>query len=144
MAELKYLLEQAELDINRKERRIKLLEQAILKLGGTIPEDKTTSSPMKTSSKKQADSPSKIKTLEKSNTASESKLDDEQNQSDDESSDDIDEKYVLDCASNTDADTEFTSLTKKSDTFETKSEIDNISDTLKIFEDVTKNRKNYN
>ena len=138
VAELKYLLEQAELDINCKERRIKVLEQTIIKLGGTVPENKTsTSSPKKTSSEEeQKNSPSEKKTLEKSKTASESKLDNEQNQSDDESSDDIDEEYVLDGASNIDTDTEFTSLTKKSDTFEMKSEIDNISDTLKIFENV--------
>ena len=142
VAELKYLLEQAENDINRKEKRIKLLEQTIIKLGGTIPEDKSTGSLAKESPSKQdpsteeASSPPSKKRTERSNTVDDVKLESEQLRSDDETSEEVDEEYILDSVSNTD--TEESSITKKSNTFEMKSEIDSISDTLKIFENVTK------
>jgi kinesin family member 5 len=150
VAELKMLLEEAEKEIERKDRRIKNLEKIIAGLGGTVPEDKDVYVP-----RKKEESPSrtrdklkdfddleeanaKIDALEVlSNESSDAEYSDNEDERDTDLIEDDDAEELDEVPSDLGTDISDKGK-KKTHKPKQKSEIDTINETFAMLEDAAK------
>jgi len=139
IAELKHLLEEAERAVERKDRRIRVLEECIKKLGGVIPEDKDAPP----STREEKEIVSATTDYDDHEDEANAKID-ALGSSDDEFSDEGDDivgegDQEFDILSK--SDTAKSDIPRRKPHSKKKSEIETISDTLKIFQKVAKETK---
>lgn len=137
VAELKLMLDEAERKMNRKDRYIRMLQETIKNLGGTVPTESDTPTGKLESEKKEAKNDSKKGKLDQSEDTANVKID-ALGSSDDEFSDEDGEGFDdgYDSGTNTEISDTIKSTTSVASSKHRISKISTVDDALKMFQKV--------